>query len=93
MNQGNLSHQFKKLTPQQKAAKREDVLDRHAELAPMKNTLKDKGVSFSAVSGHLRTNGKVIFGTHMTKKDSLAWAVKKHREDPDNFLKNIGFNQ
>jgi hypothetical protein len=29
----------------------------------------------------------------MSKKDTLAWAARKHAEDPTNFLKNIGFNK
>jgi hypothetical protein len=29
----------------------------------------------------------------MGRKDILRWAAKKHSEDPDNFLKNIGFTK
>jgi hypothetical protein len=85
--------QFKKLTAEEKTAKRENLLNRHAELAPMKETIRSQGVSFGAVSGHLKAHSKVLFGTQMSKANTLAWAVRKHKEDPENFLKNIGFNK
>lgn len=74
-------------------AARQASQDFHATLVPMKETLRSQGVSFGAVSGHLKKNAHIIFGTGMAKKDTLAWAVRKHAEDPDNFLKNIGFNK
>ncbi len=67
--------------------------DFHASLVPMKETIRSQGVNFGAVSNHLKTNAHIIFGTGMSKKDTLAWAVRKHAEDPNNFLKNIGFNK
>ena len=67
--------------------------DFHASLAPMKETIRSQGVNFGAVSSHLKKSAPIIFGTGMSKKDTLAWAVRKHAEDPDNFLKNIGFNK
>lgn len=71
---------------EQRANKR----DFHDMLRPMKETLASKGVSFSAVSGHLKKNAKLLLGKGATKKDTLYWAVRKHAEDPENFLKNIG---
>ena len=67
--------------------------DFHASLAPMKETIRSQGVKFGEVSHHLKTNAHLIFGTGMSKKDTLSWAAKKHDEDPGNFLKNIGFKQ
>jgi len=66
---------------------------RHADLAPMKETIRNQGASYGAVSGHLMANSNLYFGTQLSKKDILAWAVKKHRDDPKNFLKNIGFSK
>jgi hypothetical protein len=85
--------QFRKLTAEEKTAKREKVLNRHSELAPMKETIRNQGASFASVSGHLRAHSKILFGTHMSKADTFAWAVRKHKEDPENFLKNIGFTK
>ena len=63
----------------------------HDALRPMKDTLKAQGVSFASVSGHLKKNAHLIFGENVPKADQLSWAVRKHAEDPENFLKNIGF--
>lgn len=67
--------------------------DFHASLTPMKETIRSQGVKFGDVSHHLKTNAHLIFGTRMSKKDTLSWAAKKHSEDPENFLKNIGFRK
>jgi hypothetical protein len=71
-------------------AQRVKSMQFHEDLRPMKETLKAQGVSYSAVSGHLKTNAHILFGGPMNKKDTLYWAIKKHAEDPENFLKNIG---
>lgn len=62
----------------------------HSDLEPMKNTIRAQGVNFSAVSEHLNKNSKLFFGKQLTKKERLSWAIRKHSEDPENFLKNIG---
>jgi hypothetical protein len=59
----------------------------------MKETIRSQGVKFGDVSHHLKTNAHLIFGTKMSKKDTLSWAAQKHSEDPENFLKNIGFRK
>lgn len=74
--------------PTQQAAQ-----DFHASLSPMKETIRNQGVSFAVVSAHLKKNANLIFGGPMAKKDTLAWAAKIHKDDPDNFLKNIGFKK
>lgn len=71
----------------------QDAQDFHASLAPMKESIRSQGASFASVSGHLRKNATLIFGRKMAKKDTLAWAAKKHSEDSENFLKNIGFRK
>ena len=71
----------------------QDAQDFHASLAPMKETIRSQGASFASVSGHLRKNATMIFGSKMGKKDTLAWAAKVHKDDPENFLKNIGFSK
>jgi len=85
--------QFLPMTPEQKEARNTANAERHAELAPMKETIRSQGASYSSVAGHLSKNSHVLFGQKMTWKDTLAWAVRKHRENPENFLKNIGFTQ
>ena len=71
-------------------AQRAESMAWHKDLAPMKKTITEQGSNFSAVSGYLTKNAHIIFGEKMTKKERLSWAIKKHAEDPENFLKNIG---
>ena len=71
----------------------QDAQDFHASLAPMKETIRSQGASFASVSAHLRKNNVMIFGRKQDHKGTLAWATKVHREDPENFLKNIGFRK
>lgn len=82
-----------KMTPQQKAERNAASKERHDELTPMKETIRSQGASFATVAGHLNKNSKILFGEQLTKNERLAWAVKKHAEDPENFLKNIGFKR
>ncbi len=76
-----------------KTQAQQDQQDFHASLVPMKETIRNQGASFSSVAGHLHKASKALFGTKMGRKDILRWAAKKHSEDPDNFLKNIGFTK
>jgi len=66
------------------------VMSFHADLAPMKKTIREQGVNFSAISEHLNKNSRLLFGKKLTKRERLSWAIRKHAEDPENFLKNIG---
>lgn len=75
----NLGHQFR------------PVNQMHEDLRPLKETLKAKGISFASVAGHLTSNAHIIFGKKVTKDERLAFAIRKHAEDPDNFPKNIGY--
>lgn len=72
-----------------KDARKQGVRDYHASLEPMKETVRNAGLHFSELSGHLKENADEI-GAPRGKRQALKWAVDLHAKDPKNFIKNVG---